>query len=130
MAILYADKRTGAIRAALDETNRRRGKQLDFNRERGIVPRGIQKDVPDIMEGAVVRGRSRRRPARMVAERVSEYRALSPEQVMKKIKQLEKRMYRHAQDLEFEEAAALRDEIMLLRRDGLGLPDSDQALAG
>ena len=94
------------------------------------MPRGIQKDVPDIMEGAVVRGRSRRRPARMVAERVSEYRALSPEQVMKKIKQLEKRMYRHAQDLEFEEAAALRDEIMLLRRDGLGLPDSDQALAG
>ena len=129
MAILYADKRTGAIRGALEETNRRRGKQLAFNEERGIEPRGIQKDVPDIMEGAVVRGRSRRRPARRVAERVSEYRALTPEQVMKKIKQLEKRMYRHAQDLEFEEAAALRDEILLLRRDGLGLPDSDQALA-
>ena len=129
MAILYADKRTGAIRGALDETNRRRGKQLVFNRERGIEPRGIQKDVPDIMEGAVVRGRGRRRPGRRVAERVSEYRALTPEQVMKKIKQLEKRMYRHAQDLEFEEAAALRDEIMLLRRDGLGLPDSDQTLA-
>ena len=129
MAILYADRRTGAIRAALEETNRRRGKQIEFNRERGIEPRGIQKDVPDIMEGAVVRGRSRRRPARRVAERVSEYRALNPEQVMKKIKQLEKRMYRHAQDLEFEEAAALRDEILLLRRDGLGLPDPDQALA-
>ena len=129
MAILYADRRTGAIRGALDETNRRRGRQLAFNEERGIEPRGIQKDVPDIMEGAVVRGRRRRGPARRVAERVSEYRALTPEQVMKKIKQLEKRMYRHAQDLEFEEAAALRDEIMLLRRDGLGLPDSDQALA-
>ena len=129
MAILYADKSTGAIRGALEETNRRRGRQLEFNRERGIVPRGIQKDVADIMEGAVVRGRSRRRPARMVAERMSEYRALTPEQVMKKIKQLEKRMYRHAQDLEFEEAASLRDEIMLLRRDGLGIPGRDKALA-
>ena len=129
MAILYADKSTGAIRGALEETNRRRGRQLEYNRERGIVPRGIQKDVADIMEGAVVRGRSRRRPARMVAERMSEYRALTPEQVMKKIKQLEKRMYRHAQDLEFEEAASLRDEIMLLRRDGLGIPGRDKALA-
>ena len=129
MAILYADKSTGAIRGALEETNRRRGRQLEYNRERGIVPRGIQKDVADIMEGAVVRGRSRRRPARMVAERMSEYRALTPEQVMKKIKQLEKRMYRHAQDLEFEEAASLRDEIMLLRRDGLGIPDQDRAAA-
>ena len=83
------------------------------------------------MEGAVVRGRGRRRSrmGRKVAERVSEYRALTPEQVMKKIRQLEKRMYRHAQDLEFEEAAALRDEISLLRRDGLGLPDFDQVLA-
>ena len=129
MAILYADKSTGAIRGALEETDRRRGKQVEFNRERGIEPRGIQKDVADIMEGAVVRGRSRRRPARMVAERISEYRALTPEQVMKKIKQLEKRMYRHAQDLEFEEAATLRDEIMLLRRDGLGIPDQDRAAA-
>ena len=129
MAILYADKSTGAIRSALEETNRRRGRQLEFNRERGIEPRGIKKDVADIMEGAVVRGRSRRRPARMVAERMSEYRALTPEQVMKKIKQLEKRMYRHAQDLEFEEAASLRDEIMLLRRDGLGIPEPDKALA-
>ena len=129
MAILYADKSTGAIRGALEETNRRRGRQLEYNRKRGIVPRGIQKDVADIMEGAVVRGRSRRRPARMVAERMSEYRALTPEQVMKKIKQLEKRMYRHAQDLEFEEAASLRDEIMLLRRDGLGIPGRDKALA-
>ena len=130
-AILYADKHTGAIRAALAETDRRRGKQLEFNREHGIEPRGIEKDVPDIMEGAVVRGRGRGRSrmVRKVAERVSEYRALTPEQVMKKIRQLEKRMYRHAQDLEFEEAAALRDEIALLRRDGLGLPDSDQALA-
>ena len=129
MAILYADKSTGAIRGALEETNRRRGRQLEYNRKRGIVPRGIQKDVADIMEGAVVRGRSRRRPARMVAERMSEYRALTPEQVMKKIKQLEKRMYRHAQDLEFEEAASLRDEIMLLRRDGLGIPGRGKALA-
>ncbi len=129
MAILYADKRTGAIRGALDETNRRRVKQLEYNREKGIQPRGIQKDVADIMEGAVIRGRSRRRPARRVAERVSEYRALTPEQVMKKIKQLEKRMYRHAQDLEFEEAAGLRDEVILLRRDGLGIPDSDSARA-
>ncbi len=129
MAILYADRRTGAIRGALEETDRRREKQLEFNREKGIQPRGIKKDVADIMEGAVIRGRSRRRPARRVAERVSEYSALTPEQVLKKIKQLEKRMYRHAQDLEFEEAAGLRDEIILLRRDGLGIPETDGALA-
>jgi len=77
----------------------------------------------------VVRGRGRRGAARKVAERVSEYRALTPEQVMKKIKQIEKRMYRHAQDLEFEEAAALRDQILLLRRDGLGIPESGEAAA-
>ena len=129
MAILYADRRTGAISGALGETDRRRARQIEFNREHGIEPRGIQKEVPDIMEGAVVRGRGRRRRALRVAERVSEYRALSPEQVMKKIKQLEKRMYRHAQDLEFEEAAALRDEITLLRRDGLGIPESGEPLA-
>ena len=129
MAILYADRRTGAIIGALGETDRRRARQVEFNREHGIEPRGIQKEVPDIMEGAVVRGRGRRRKALRVAERVSEYRALSPEQVMKKIKQLEKRMYRHAQDLEFEEAAALRDEIALLRRDGLGIPGSGEPAA-
>ena len=129
MAILYADRRTGAISGALGETDRRRARQIEFNREHGIEPRGIQKEVPDIMEGAVVRGRGRRRRALRVAERVSEYRALSPEQVMKKIRQLEKRMYRHAQDLEFEEAAALRDEITLLRRDGLGIPESGEPLA-
>src|SRR5499427_8339868 len=108
-AILYADQITGSMQRAIDETNRRRAKQLEFNAEHGIEPRTIRKAVQDVMEGA-------RSSAR------GSYERLTPEQAVARIQQLEKRMYEHARDLEFEQAARLRDEINELRGQGLGFP--------
>jgi len=119
-AILYADRITGSMRRALDETDRRRTKQREFNQLHGIIPRGIQKTVADILEGAYPETAA---PAALVAEETVAYARESPAALMKKIKQLEQAMHRHARDLEFEEAAKLRDEIQRIRRSGLGLPD-------
>ncbi len=119
-AILYADSVTGSMRRAIDETDRRRAKQVAFNITHGIIPRSIQKTVRDIMEGAYPDARSRRGTAR-VADGGGEYAGASPGVLMKKLKQLEQRMYKHARDLEFEEAAQLRDEIEHIKAQGLGL---------
>ena len=119
-AILYADKVTGSMHRAIEETNRRRARQVEHNLRHGITPMTIVKQVADIMEAAYpVPGRGRRR----VAEDASRYETMSPEQLLRKAQQLEKKMLRHARDLEFEEAARLRDEIQRLRKSGLGLPD-------
>jgi excinuclease ABC subunit B len=119
-AILYADKVTGSMHRAIEETNRRRARQVEHNLRHGITPMTIVKQVADIMEAAYpVPGRGRRR----VAEDASRYETMSPEQLLRKAQQLEKKMLRHARDLEFEEAARLRDEIQRLRKTGLGLPD-------
>jgi excinuclease ABC subunit B len=125
-AILYADRRTGSMERAIAETERRRAKQLAYNAEHGIVPSTIRKEVRDILEGARPAGRSGAR-GRRVAEPVADYGKSSPEQILKKIGKIEKRMQEHARNLEFEEAAALRDEIARLREAGLGLPVSRQA---
>ena len=119
-AILYADRITGSMRRALDETDRRRTKQREFNQTHGITPRGIQKAVADILEGAYPEATAQ---AALVAEETVAYARESPAALAKKIKQLEQAMHRHARDLEFEEAAKLRDEIQRIRRVGLGLPD-------
>jgi excinuclease ABC subunit B len=119
-AILYADRITGSIQRALDETNRRRARQLEYNAQHGIEPRTIRKEVADVMEGA--RGESggsgerRRRGQRETSPR------LGPEQAMKKIKRLEAEMHRHARNLEFEEAARIRDEIKALHDQAFGGP--------
>ena len=123
MAIMYADRVTGSMERALAETERRRKKQLDFNTTHGISPKSVQKQVRDIMEGARSDPRGRRR-WRVAAEPPSEYARLTPEQAMQRIKQLEKKMHQHARDLEFEEAARLRDQIHALRQAGLELPES------
>ena len=116
-ALLYADVVTGSMRRAIDETNRRRAKQVAYNEEHGIRPASIVKRVADIMEGAYpVPGRGPRR----IGEPLSDYETLTPEQLLRKAQQLEKQMLKHARDLEFEEAARLRDEIQRLREHGLG----------
>jgi len=121
-AILYADKITGSMQRALEETERRRNKQRKFNAAHGITPQGISKAVTDIMEGAY----SGRRPGTgkwsRVAEEPNPYLGVAPEILMKKIKKLEEQMYQHARDLEFEEAARLRDEIQEIRDSGLEVP--------
>jgi len=124
-AILYADRITGSIERALAETNRRRAKQIEYNAEHGITPQSIVKAVTDVMEGARadVEGDGKRRGGRGEAEPA----LLGPEQAMKRIKKLEAEMYRHARNLEFEEAARIRDQIEKLRHQAFGPPG---ALAG
>ncbi|MES9847579.1 MAG: excinuclease ABC subunit UvrB [Candidatus Thiodiazotropha sp.] len=119
MAILYADQITGSMERAIDETNRRRARQIDYNRANGITPQTILKSISDVMETAYPgRQFSAKRYAR-VAEEEIEYAGLSPSQMAKRIQQLEQQMYRHAQDLEFEEAAKIRDQIKRLQDRGL-----------
>ncbi len=120
-AILYADRITGSMRKALDETERRRAKQIAHNEAHGITPKSVERKVADVMEGAYpgVPGDPKRYAK--VAEEVVEYASMSPAQLNKKLKELEQRMYEHAQNLEFEEAARLRDEVKRIQELGLGV---------
>jgi len=121
-AILYADRVTGSMQRAMDETNRRREKQEIYNQEHDITPKTIVKQVSDVMEAAYpVPGRT----GRKAAERKAVYELMTPEQLLKQASKFEKKMLKHARDLEFEEAARLRDEIQRLRSSAFGLPDSD-----
>ncbi|HYQ72921.1 MAG TPA: excinuclease ABC subunit UvrB [Gammaproteobacteria bacterium] len=122
-AILYADEITGSMRRAIDETQRRRDKQLAYNKAHGITPRSIEKAVTDIMEGAFGQAPSSVREFAQVAEELHAYGHLTPKQLMQQIERLEKEMYRHARDLEFEDAARLRDQIRQLKKGSLGLSD-------
>ncbi len=121
-AILYADRVTGSMQRAIDETGRRREKQLQYNAEHHITPRSIVKGVADVMEGAyaAVRARSTKRRGRDGHAAVADN--LPPEQILARVQKLEKQMYRHARDLEFEQAARIRDEIDALRRRMPGSP--------
>jgi excinuclease ABC subunit B len=119
-AILYADRVTGSMQRAMDETARRRERQLEHNAKHGIEPATIVKQVADIMEAAYpAPGKRRGR----VADDGARYDRMTPEQLMRRAAKLEKQMLRHARDLEFEEAARLRDEIRRIREEGLGLSD-------
>ena len=113
-AILYADKKTGSMERALGETERRRNKQLQHNLEHGITPKSVTKKVADIMEGA--------RSAAPGAAKGRKGKAVepldipdSPKALGKLLAQLEKKMLKHAQDLEFEQAAQVRDQLQTLR---------------
>ena len=118
-AILYADNMTGSMARAIDETERRRAKQIAFNEAHGIIPKGVQKEVQDILEGAVVPGArsNKRKGMAKAAEEQARYEAelRSPSEITRRIRQLEEKMYQFARDLEFEAAAQLRDEIQKLR---------------
>jgi excinuclease ABC subunit B len=134
-AILYADRITGSMQRAIEETERRRQKQVAFNEEHGITPRGIVKQVVDVMEGAraeggapLPKGKLGSRLVKGTKKTTGDYAAgpvheLRPEQALRRMKQLESEMFKHARNLEFEEAARLRDEIETLRRAGFGLPE-------
>ena len=117
-AILYADVRTGSIERAIAETDRRRSKQIEFNAEHGITPRTIVKAVGDVMEGA------RSVQESHVREAGADYASMAPEQALKRIKKLDAEMMKLARNLEFEQAARVRDEIQKLRQVALGVPNS------
>lgn len=117
-ALLYADRMTGSMQRAIDETTRRREKQVIYNEKHGIKPASIVKKVSDIMEAAYpVPGRGPRK----VADEAALYATMTPEKLLRMAAKLEKKMLKHARDLEFEEAAKLRDEISRVREAGLGL---------
>ena len=111
-AILYADSITGSIQRTLDETNRRRKKQVSYNKENNIQPKGISKLVSDIMEAEQIEKNEKKYIDKNFLE---EYSKISPSIAMKKIKKLEKKMYDHATNLEFEEASKIRDEISRIK---------------
>ena len=118
-AILYADRLTGSIQRAMEETERRRTKQLEHNQRTGQTPRSIVKKITDILEmpipGALPAIQSK--PQSKVAETIAGYRAIKPADAARLIKQLEEKMYAAARELEFEEAARLRDEIRQIQAD-------------
>ena len=107
-AILYADKITGSMQRAMDETSRRREKQQAHNEKQGITPKGVVKKITDIMES---NKRDEREFIKEVAEEKAKYQAFSAAGIAKVIKKLEAKMYQHSRDLEFEEAARVRDEV-------------------
>jgi excinuclease ABC subunit B len=118
-AILYADSITRSMKLAIEETDRRRAKQVEYNTEHGIVPVSVSKPIVDILEGArsdpgETKKKGKGRVAAVAEERV-DYAALDASQIAAKLKQLEDRMYKHARDLEFEDAARVRDQIRKLK---------------
>ncbi len=115
-AILYADNVTGSMQRAIDETERRRTKQLAYNEQHGVVPKGIEKKVTDIMQG-VYSTKNKTKQRLKAAEKNSEYAidAMSQKDVWQHIDELEKEMFSAAKDLEFERAAQLRDRIVQLK---------------
>lgn len=119
-AILYGDTITGSMQRAIDETKRRREKQIEFNQAHGITPTSITKKVEDILKANFAMS-PRKKATKKIAEEAAKYQALTPQELAKHIKKLENEMYEHARNLEFEEAAQLRDKIKQVR---------DQALVG
>ncbi len=115
-SILYAERITGSMQRAIDETNRRREKQVIYNELNNITPTGINKSVTDVMDiGYGDSSRIRLRKLGKVADDAMAYERLNAKQLTAKLKKLENTMYDHARDLEFEEAARVRDEISKLK---------------
>ncbi|MBN6151188.1 excinuclease ABC subunit UvrB [Xanthomonas sp. AmX2] len=118
-AILYADRMTRSMQAAIDETGRRREKQVEYNLEHGITPKSVARPIVDILEGARSDGAAEPKGGkgrgRRVAEEPMDYRTLAPAEIAARLKALEQQMYQHARDLEFEDAARVRDQIKKLR---------------
>ncbi len=111
-AILYADTLTGSINRTIEETERRRKKQILYNKDNKIKPKGVSKSIPDIMEADT---HEKNEKKYINNDFLKEYTSVSPSIVMKKIKKLEEKMYEHASNLEFEEASRLRDEITKIK---------------
>ncbi len=120
--IMYADKITKSMRKAIDEMSRRRTKQMAHNKKHGITPQGVKKAIRDVMEMGY--GKTSSAPIATfakVAEELISYESLTPKQLAKKINALEQEMYKHAQNLDFEAAARIRDEIKHIQEANIGI---------
>jgi len=128
MAILYADRVTDSMKRAIEETDRRRAKQIEFNARRGITPIGISKQVRDMIEGA--RELADVSQQLRAAQEQARYESMSEKQLAREIKRLEKQMLDYARNLEFEKAAEARDRLTELKRSFFGAsPDEESARA-
>lgn len=126
-AILYADRVTGAMQRALDETTRRREKQIAYNSKHGVTPQSVKKKISDIMEAVPGRGAgySKKKSKGVKAtEMKTKYSKMPPHEIARQIRQLEEKMYRHARNLEFEQAAAIRDDIDHINDSFVGINSS------
>ncbi len=122
-AILYADRITGSMKRAMDETDRRRKKQIQHNIDNGITAKGVKKSVTDIMQAAYPGAPLSAKNYAKVAEEIAEYGDLGSDKLNHKIQELEKKMFKHAQELEFEQAAKTRDQIRKLEERAMGMPE-------
>jgi len=122
-AILYADRITDSMKRAMDETERRRNKQLAFNSAHGIVPRGVVKRIKDIIDG--VYDADATRQELKAAQTVAEYKVQDEKTLTRKVKKLEKAMLDAAKNLEFEKAAELRDQLKALKQVLFGVEEHD-----
>ncbi|OEZ87961.1 UvrABC system protein B [Janthinobacterium sp. HH104] len=122
-AILYGDRITDSMRRAIDETERRRAKQIAFNTANNIIPIGVKKSIREMIDG--VYSPQEARETLQVAQEAAKFEAMSEKQVSKEIKRLEKLMVDHAKNLEFEKAAQVRDQLHILKQQLLGAPGTD-----
>ncbi len=126
MAILYADRITDSMERAIGETDRRRAKQIAFNKAHNITPAGIKKEVRELIDG--VYSPQEAREELQVAQEQAKYESMSEKQVSKEIKRLEKLMVEHAKNLEFEKAAQVRDQLHVLKQQLFGAPGLDNVV--
>jgi excinuclease ABC subunit B len=122
-AILYADQMTDSMRRALEETRRRRAKQIAFNEAHGITPRSIKKQIREMIDGVYSAQDDQKKLKAL--EQSAEVEALSEKDLGKRIKLLERQMLEHARNLEFEKAARLRDQLAQLREQAFGASVAD-----
>jgi excinuclease ABC subunit B len=127
VAILYGDRITDSMRKAIDETERRRAKQIAFNLANGITPVGIKKTIRDMIDG--VYSPQQAREALETEQETAKIESMSEKQISKEIKRLEKLMVDHARNLEFEKAAQVRDQLHVLKQQAFGAPGTDNVVS-
>jgi len=128
VAILYADRVTDSMRRAIDETERRRAKQIAFNLENNIVPKGVHKKIKEMIDG-VYSANASREMLEQTQEKTAKVESMSEKQISKEIKRLEKLMVDHAKNLEFEKAAQVRDQLHVLKQQAFGAPGADNVVS-
>jgi excinuclease ABC subunit B len=126
VAILYADQMTDSMKRAIDETERRRAKQIAFNEANGITPKGVNKKIKDMIDGVYSAAAGRQMAE---AEETAKIEGMSEKQISKEIKRLEKLMIDHAKNLEFEKAAQVRDQLHILKQQAFGAPGADNVVS-